>query len=111
MKNKLLTIAIVLPSLIFAQANFVSNQIWKPAEFQLQTRWSKEVSPTNALSEYPRPQMLRSEWMNLNGLWDYSITDSTTYRPNDYEGKILVPYPIESALSGVKKQLQPNQKL
>lgn len=47
----------------------------------------------------------------MNGLWDYAITDSITYRPNEFEGRILVPYPIESAPSGVKKSLQPNQKL
>src|SRR6266404_9369766 len=76
---------------------------WKPAEFQLPTKWSKDVSPANALTEYPRPQMARNEWTNLNGLWNYAITDSTIYRPNHFDGKILVPYPLESALSGVKK--------
>src|SRR5438045_3842454 len=92
-----------------AQMNSAINPVeWRPAEFQLATRWSKEVSPTNALPEYPRPQMVRSEWTNLNGLWSYAITDSTTYRPNNFDGQILVPYPIESALSGVKKVLQPN---
>jgi beta-galactosidase/beta-glucuronidase len=55
--------------------------------------------------------MVWSEWQNLNGLWDYAITDSTTFRPNNFDGKILVPYPIESALSGVKRALLPGQKL
>src|SRR5580704_17326879 len=96
---------VLMVNCLFAQTN------WQQAPLQLPTRWSKEVTPTNALPEYPTPQMVRNEWQNLNGLWDYAITDSTTYRPNNFDGKILVPYPIESALSGVKKALLPNQKL
>jgi beta-galactosidase/beta-glucuronidase len=93
---------------IFGQ---LQAQDWRQAPLQLSTPWSKEVAPGNALKEYPRPQLQRGNWTNLNGLWDYAITDSTTYRPDRFDGKILVPYPLESALSGVKKQLQPEQKL
>ena len=76
------------------------------------TRWAAAVSAENALSEYPRPQLVRKEWLNLNGLWDYAITPRSDERPPGvFEGKILVPYPIESALSGVMKALQPEQKL
>jgi hypothetical protein len=89
----------------FAQTNF------KPAFFKLPTRWSTEVSPTNALKEYPRPQMMRTNWINLNGLWDYAITGKDAAQPSTFEGKILVPYPIESALSGVQKSLLPDQNL
>ena len=60
------------------------------------TRWAKNVSPTNALPEYPRPQMVRKDWLNLNGLWDIKLGDGT-------ETRILVPFAIESALSGVMK--------
>nr|WP_068891209.1 glycoside hydrolase family 2 [Pedobacter panaciterrae] len=77
----------------------------------IQTRWAKEVSPTNALKEYPRPQMVRTNWTNLNGLWDYAITPKSQDMKVLSEGKILVPYPIESALSGVKKALLPDQQL
>lgn len=84
---------------------------WQMASNPLQTRWSKEVSPENTLMEYPRPQMERSSWKNLNGLWNYSITDSAVKWPTKYEGQILVPYAIESALSGVKRVLNPNQRL
>lgn len=77
----------------------------------IQTRWAKDVSPANALKEYPRPQLQRKNWSNLNGLWEYAITSKDISRADSYEGKILVPYPIESALSGVKKALQPDQLL
>ncbi len=69
---------------------------WQPATGPLKTRWAKDVSPANALPEYPRPQLVRKEWLNLNGLWDLKLGDGTATR-------ILVPYPIESALSGVMK--------
>jgi len=85
---------------------------WHIAKGPLLTRWSKEVSPTNALPEYPRPQLTRPQWQNLNGLWDYAITPKTAAdTPSAYEGKILVPYPIESALSGVMKAFLPEQRL
>jgi hypothetical protein len=94
-------------------AGSVSAAEWNiPANAPLLTRWAREVSPTNALPEYPRPQLVRKEWANLNGLWDYAITPKAEDRPPAaYDGKILVPYPVESALSGVMKALQPEQKL
>jgi len=84
---------------------------WHPAPLQLPTRWSKDVGPDSALPEYPRPQMVRAAWENLNGLWDYIITDSSASTPANFAGEILVPYPIESALSGVKQPLLPTQTL
>ncbi|MCW3467248.1 glycoside hydrolase family 2 protein [Chitinophaga nivalis] len=84
---------------------------WQIQPVTIQTRWAKEVSPSNALPAYPRPQMVRSKWENLNGLWEYAVTTKDKSRPDNYEGKILVPYPIESALSGVKKSLLPTQLL
>jgi beta-galactosidase/beta-glucuronidase len=108
MNIKTVLVAIILESIaLFAYA----QDGWKPANLRLSTKWSNQVSPANALPEYPRPQMVRSEWMNLNGLWNYAITDSTTFRPNNYQGKILVPYPLESALSGIQRPLQPTEKL
>ena len=76
---------------------------YKPAKGSLMTRWAKDVSPTNALNEYPRPQRVRSEWANLNGLWEYAIAEKDAKRPSKFDGMILVPFPIESALSGVMK--------
>jgi beta-galactosidase/beta-glucuronidase len=85
---------------------------WKPAAGPLMTKWAKDVSAKNAHKEYPRPQMVRDEWQNLNGLWNYAITtkDATT-APTQWEGKILVPFPIESALSGVMQRVYETNRL
>jgi len=76
---------------------------WKPADGPLRTRWAKDVGPERALPEYPRPQMVRKEWLNLNGLWDYAIRPKEEGKPGNWDGRILVPFPVESALSGVMK--------
>src|SRR5687767_2737483 len=77
---------------------------WKPADNPIMTRWAKDVSPDNVLPEYPRPQMVRKDWLNLNGSWDYAITAKDAKQPEagKFHGRILVPFPVESALSGVK---------
>lgn len=71
---------------------------WKiPANASLLNRWAGDVSTTNALPEYPRSQMLRDRWLNLNGLWEYGITKpDATNEPAVFAGKSVVPYPIES---------------
>jgi beta-galactosidase/beta-glucuronidase len=74
------------------------------------TRWAGDVSPTNALVEYPRPQLRRADWANLNGLWDFCVTPLET-EPNRFDARILVPFPIESALSGVGRALRPDELL
>jgi beta-galactosidase/beta-glucuronidase len=68
----------------------------------LMTRWGEEVSPDNILPEYPRPQLVRGEWLNLNGWWDYAITKRFADQPEQFDGEILVPFALESALSGVQ---------
>ena len=79
---------------------------------KLPTRWDKDIHPAAPLPEYPRPQMTRATWQSLNGPWDYALTDSAaTAPPAAYDGKILVPYPYESALSGVGKASIPDQRL
>lgn len=84
---------------------------WQMQPSPLQTRWAKEVNPDNVLPEYPRPQMVRNEWQNLNGLWQYAITEKDAAQPTRFDGQILVPFGIESALSGVKKPVLPTQRL
>ena len=84
---------------------------WQPAAGPLLTRWAAEVSPTNAHPEYPRPQLVRPDWLNLNGLWNYAVTPISDQPPAHLTGQILVPYPIESALSGVMQRLDENSTL
>ena len=84
---------------------------WKPAESPLTTPWTAQVNPGHALPEYPRPQMERKEWISLNGLWDYAIRPQQERAAAKYGGRILVPFAVESALSGVKQPLTPEQRL
>lgn len=93
-----------LAALALVAAGSVCLADWQPAKGPLATRWTKLVSPQNALPEYPRPQMVRKDWMNLNGLWDFALTAKDAPEPVAYPEKILVPYPVESALSGVMKR-------
>lgn len=85
---------------LFGQVN---AQGWQPKEAKLMTRFAKDVTPDNVLPEYPRPQLVRAQWMNLNGVWQYQpATDSAEALPNGkLKESILVPFPVESALSGV----------
>ncbi|HEY5911845.1 MAG TPA: sugar-binding domain-containing protein [Verrucomicrobiae bacterium] len=84
---------------------------WQAAEGPLKTRWAKDVSPEKALPEYPRPQMVRKDWLNLNGLWRLAIAAKDAPRPTEFQTQILVPFPVESALSGVKKAVSENERL
>src|SRR5262245_48751549 len=96
--------------LTFVQST-LSAADWQPAKGPLMTRWAKEVSPEKVHPEYPRPQLVRENWLNLNGLWDYAVA-ATDAKPGDkWDGQILVPFPIESALSGVMKRVAPAQNL
>lgn len=88
---------------------------WRPAAGPLMTRWAKEVTPEKVHPEYPRPQLIREKWMNLNGLWDYAVLPAAVGQasrlPEKWDGQILVPFPIESALSGVMKRVEPTDRL
>lgn len=84
---------------------------WQPAENPLMTRWADDIDPQQPLPEYPRPQMKRDEWKNLNGLWKYAIIPALEEQPEQWQGNILVPYGVESALSGVKKRVGPDNRL
>ena len=84
---------------------------WKPVEGRIRTQWSEQVNPDNVLPEYPRPIMERTEWKNLNGLWDYAIIEKGKHTPSVFEGKILVPFAVESSLSGVAKTVGAEKEL
>jgi|WetSurMetagenome_2_1015567.scaffolds.fasta_scaffold00016_65 beta-galactosidase/beta-glucuronidase len=102
----LLLALLVFPVILKSQA-----ADWKIAGNKITTPWAEKVDPLNPLPEYPRPQMVRSEWKNLNGLWDYSITSATDSKPVVFQGKILVPFAVESALSGIGKTVGPDNAL
>ena len=78
---------------------------------RLATRWAADVRPDRVLPEYPRPQMTRPDWQNLNGQWQSAITDRQGSRPAAFDGTILVPFAIESMLSGARKPVTPDQYL
>ncbi len=106
MKNRFLMtiIAIALCSnSAFAQ--------WKPAGDKIMTKWAQQVDPDNVLNEYPRPLIERTAWVNLNGLWDYAIKPVGQAIPSEYDGQILVPFAIESSLSGVQKSVGVDNEL
>ena len=95
-KNLFALLLLVGPSL-------ASAQNWQPKQAKLMTRFAKDVNPANPLPEYPRPQMMRSEWMNLNGIWQYQpgAAAGEAAPGGKLSSSILVPFPVESALSGV----------
>lgn len=105
MKIKL--IVTIFGSLLFIFSRKpILAQNWQPVSGKIMTSWAAQVNPQNPLPEYPRPQLVRKDWQNLNGLWQYAITPASQQNiPASYDGQILVPYPVESALSGVGKRV------
>ena len=90
--------------ILFFALNAWSQSEWKPVAGKMMTEWGEKVNPAKPLPEYPRPQLVRNDWMNLNGLWQYSILPKTQESiPLAFEGNILVPFAVESTLSGVGK--------
>lgn len=96
---------------LFLLASFSLQAQWQPAGDQLKTRWASEIDVNNVLPEYPRPIMERGEWQNLNGLWEYAILPVGKAKPASFDGNILVPYPVESSLSGVQKRVGKENEL
>jgi len=100
MKKLILIILTLSISTAFAQAQ------WNAVGEKIKTQWAAQVDPNNPLPEYPRPLMQRKDWKSLNGLWEYAIqSKDAPQKPEKFEGKILVPFAVESSLSGVMKTL------
>lgn len=91
-------------SLVSLNFSIHAQQDWKMVSGKITSPWAEKVDPANTLAEYPRPQLVRKEWINLNGLWQYSILPKDQQSiPASSQGSILVPFAVESALSGVGK--------
>ena len=104
MKKSIVCIGLALLTLSsFAQ--------WQPAGDKMKTAWAEKIDPNKVLPEYPRPLMERTDWLNLNGLWDYSILPVGEREPSQFDGQILVPFAVESSLSGVMKTVGENSEL
>lgn len=101
--NSKTLLAIALATLAAVVGCRQANAAWKPVSGNLMTRWAADVSPTNARPEYPRPMMTRPDWLNLNGLWQFRTAVDGEAAPigQTLAESILVPYPVESALSGL----------
>jgi beta-galactosidase/beta-glucuronidase len=110
-RNSILRVAPWLALVLGTAALSAQTAAWQPANGPLKTKWAKDVSPRNALPEYPRPQMVRKDWMSLNGLWDFALTPKEAPKPKAFTQQILVPYPVESALSGVMQPVAENQRI
>lgn len=104
--NRLIALIVLL-----GFCNLAQGQDWKPAGDKIKTSWAEKIDPAKPLPEYPRPQMVRDQWLNLNGLWDYAIVARGNSMPAAFDGKILVPYPVESSLSGVQKRVGEEQEV
>src|SRR5215211_5044024 len=99
---------IIFFTLLLIETTLVSaQQSWHLVEEHIVSPWAKNINPKQPLPEYPRPQMVRNLWQNLNGLWNYKIDakEKETVLPAGFDGKILVPFAVESALSGVAKRV------
>ncbi len=96
--------------LFFTWGSTISAQ-WKPVGEKIKTTWGEQLDPADVWPEYPRPLMERPDWQNLNGMWNYAVTAKGEAAPDTYQGEILVPFAIESALSGVGQTVIENQEL
>ena len=82
-----------------------------PRRQPLQTRWAEDVDPSNPLPEYPRPQLRRERWQSLNGRWQLAICDGDGGRPESFPDEIVVPFPVESVLSGIERAVRPSERV
>lgn len=105
------TLTLWLAAFLFSSTVFAQKENGAPEDAKIMSPWAEEIDPANPLPEYPRPQMTRDNWTNLNGLWNYALTPKGANMPQEFEGQILVPFAIESALSGVGNRVGKDQEL
>jgi beta-galactosidase/beta-glucuronidase len=104
-------VAVLVPGCGKKKAEEAKVPEWSPVYGKIMTRWASEIRPDSVHQDYPRPQMERAEWLNLNGLWEYAVRPAEAPEPENFDGHILVPFPIESALSGVRKPVGKENRL
>ncbi|MEM6377309.1 MAG: sugar-binding domain-containing protein [Bacteroidota bacterium] len=95
-------ISFILPVLLIGQD-------YQPIQGKILSEWAEKVNPENAWREYPRPQMVREDWSSLNGLWEYAVTSNRTKSPDKWEKHILVPFALETPLSGVGRRIEADE--
>lgn len=100
----------ILATMLLTTLSF-NAQNWKPTGDKIKTKWADQIDVNSVLPEYPRPILKREEWKNLNGLWDYTIQAVGEQKPSTPDGKILVPFAVESSLSGVGKRVGHEKEL
>lgn len=103
--KRIICVLVILVNSIYSFAQ------WKPVDGRIMTEWAAKIDVEKVLPEYPRPIMERTDWMNLNGIWNYAITPVGQTMPQGYDGQILVPFAVESSLSGVGKSLGEKNEL
>ena len=104
MKLKLTILSIFISVGLLAQK-------WQPAGEKMKTRWAETITPENVWQEYPRPQFERENWLNLNGLWEYAVLKKNQAQPKKFQGQILVPFCVESSLSGVMGEVKEDDRI
>ena len=103
----------ILPRLflsVFVSAAAFADS-WSPVKDTMLTRWGQAVTPDNAWREYPRPQLVRASWSNLNGLWDFALTSRSDREPEQWKHSILVPFAVETPLSGIGRRVNDDQAM
>ncbi len=91
--------------LLALSAGFPSIAQWEPKTSPILTPWGENLDTSQVLPAYPRPQMVRKNWTNLNGWWDFALTDSAVVWPGSFTERILVPFCVESTLSGITRKV------
>ncbi|MBD5233768.1 MAG: beta-galactosidase [Bacteroidales bacterium] len=107
---KLIKIACSAAVLAAALTGFDASA-WEKAGDKIATEWSETIDTALPWNVYPRPMLKRADWLNLNGLWQYAIVPQTQTAPAEWQGEILVPFAVESSLSGVGRRVGDNEAL
>lgn len=100
--------AVLIAAASVAAISYSQDKLPSPP---ISTTWGEKVTPQNVWQQYPRPMMTRQDWKNLNGEWNYAILPVGSAVPAKYDGKILVPFPVESSLSGVGRAVGDKNEL